>query len=105
MYDNRFTKLELGQTVVYNISGEVAKGRIVKLAEPVDTETKFGRRRLAKPVIHVELFHHAAGKTPGHISKVTNETNVLVLLEDDAPCSCIDRECVFCGQKRKVHKL
>lgn len=68
MYDNRGTELQVGQYVAYNISGQVAKGRIVSLRESYQRQD-----------IRIKLLHRAAGMYPDHISKVTNDRAVLVL--------------------------
>jgi hypothetical protein len=80
--DNRGTVLEVGQEVAYNMSGEVAKGRIKSI--------KLGSKHWQKPdrwhpdgipVIEVELVHPTAGKQPGWVSKVQNNRNLLVIFE------------------------
>lgn len=77
MIDNRGTELQVGQEVVYNISGQVAKGRIL------GTDKRW-RRSYHTPCVHVELLHSAAGAPAGHVSKVRNPTSVLVLLEGES---------------------
>jgi hypothetical protein len=74
MTDNRDVELEVGQRVAFNLSGQIAKGEIVKIAPP-----RFNQKRS----IHVSLIHRAAGHNAGHISKVTNEKNVLVLRDHE----------------------
>lgn len=83
--DNRNTELEVGQTVAYNLSGQIAKGRIIGL--------KLGGNYYQKPnhwnpdghpTVEIELLHDAAGKQAGWVSKVQNEKNVLVIVEVDA---------------------
>lgn len=87
MTDNRGTELKIGQEVVCNVSGEVAKGRLVEIKKSSSAY---------KPIIfHVELAHSAAGNKKGHISKITNSRNLLVLLDEDpmTPVTCPN-----CGQ-------
>lgn len=70
--DNRGTAIKVGQEVVCNVSGQVAKGTIEKVVD--------GYRYNGPSVtIHVKLAHSAAGKPAGHISKIAHPRNVLVL--------------------------
>ena len=76
--DNRGTEIQTGQIVAYNISGQVALGRISEVTRSY---------RYSSPgwTIRVELLHAAAGKHSGHYSTVRNPLNLLVLLKGDAP--------------------
>lgn len=76
LQDQRGTILAVGQEVAYNMSGTVAKGRIVR-AEP-------GKGLYGKANIHVRLEHAACGKAIGHVSKITRPENVLVMLVNGA---------------------
>lgn len=76
LHDQRGTPLTPGAEVAYNMSGTVAKGRIIK-AEP-------GKGSYGKANIHISLEHPACGKPAGHISKVSRPENVLVMLVNDA---------------------
>lgn len=78
MKDNRGTELEVGQEVVYNLSGQVAKGKIVSVGDDL---SRYGHRSRIK----IELLHKAAGMAPGHISTVTNPLNVLALQPGTCP--------------------
>lgn len=83
MTDNRGTELRVGQEVAYNISGQVAKGKIISLIGG-------GASIAVKMKIKVKLLHTAAGMPMGHVSTVTNERNVLVLQ--------VATTCPHCGQ-------
>lgn len=76
MIDNRGTELKVGQEVAYNFSGEIAKGIIVDL-KVKKTGSSWGNPNRAD--IRVELIHSLGRYRKGHISKVSNERNVLVL--------------------------
>lgn len=74
--DTRNTPIRPGLNVAYNISGEVAAGRVLSIA------AKPNPRQWGRPWLYtfkVELQHSAAGKGRGHVSKVTNAHNLLVL--------------------------
>lgn len=73
MLDNRGMRLEVGQLVAFNISGQVARGEITKLST----------------TIKIRLEHNAAGMPPGHISTLKNSRSVLVL-EGQAKGYCAD---------------
>lgn len=75
--DNRGAVIEMGQRVAYNLSGQVALGQV----RSVGVSHRYSR---VGPLIKVELLHDAAGQHAGHISKVTNEKNLLVLRPHDA---------------------
>lgn len=84
MTDNRGTPLKVGDRVAYNISGEVAVGKILRLVQGKYEASGYGWMRcVKKPLIEVQLEHRAAGQPAGHISKVRHETNVIVLKEDE----------------------
>lgn len=74
--DNRGTEVKLKQTVALNVSGQVGLGEVVAI-----TST----RRYGRPgwLIRVRLKHSIAGQSAGHISKVTDPLNLLVLRPDD----------------------
>lgn len=76
MIDNRDTEIHEGDTVAFNISGQVAVGEIVALTKA----SRYGR-----PItkIEVRLDHKAAGHPAGHISTVTNPRNVIVLKDKE----------------------
>lgn len=75
--DNRSTPVQEGQRVAFNLSGQVALGEVLAVVPG----TRYGR-----PVhtIHVELLHEAAGMFTGHISKIRDPLNLLVLKPGDA---------------------
>jgi hypothetical protein len=77
--DNRNVPITPGCTVAYNLSGELAAGRV----ESVTPSKRYGKtedyRGEPYVTIKVRLSHRAAGFHPGHLSKVTNPHNVLVL--------------------------
>ena len=75
--DNRGTPITSGQTVAYNLSGEVALGDIIAVGESY-------RSWGIEPLIKVRLAHSAGGHPAGHVSKVRNAKNVLVLKPGDA---------------------
>lgn len=77
MTDNRGTELRIGQRVAYNLSGELACGEITDLIE--GTPGRYDGHYEKWPMIKVKLAHRAAGFPAGHISKVRNPKNVLVL--------------------------
>lgn len=69
--DARGTEFEPGAIVAYNLSGDVALGRILEI-------TSTGRLR-------IELLHDAAGLYAGHLSEVRRLRSALVLLKGDTP--------------------
>jgi hypothetical protein len=73
MKDNRGTEITPGVTVVYNICGQVAKGVVLKVHPRATgyTATK----------VEVVLCHNAAGYRKGHVSKLKNPLNLLVVNE------------------------
>jgi hypothetical protein len=75
--DNRGALLEPGVTVAYNLSGEVAVGRLLD----VRLTGKTGFRGAPLAVFRVELAHAAAGQAAGHVSKVKDHHNLLVIRE------------------------
>lgn len=80
LVDNRGERLTVGDDVAFNLSGQIAKGRIVKMPERFGF-TQWGYYR-GSP-IHVRLLHDAVGMRAGHVSKITNPRNLLVIHEDD----------------------
>lgn len=83
--DNRGTVLEVGLPVAYNLGGQIAKG-LIQSVQP-------GKQYWQKPnqwsedglaTIKVELLHDAAGYKAGHVSKVQNQKNLLVLLTNES---------------------
>jgi hypothetical protein len=64
--------LEPGADVVYNLSGDVVQGQIVKAPGAADP-----KRRAS--VFHIELLHNAAGMREGHISKVWWPRSIMVI--------------------------
>ena len=83
--DNRGTLLEVGLPVAYNLSGQIAKG-LIQSVQPGkqywQKPNKWDKQGLA--TVKVELLHDAAGYKAGHVSKVQNQRNLLVLLTDEA---------------------
>lgn len=90
MFDNRGTKLEIGQKIAYNISGEIAFGEIVGIEEnrtkAVIKATGFGRVKAIEiptnPIIKIKRLDNTF--VGAKLSKVTNSKNLLVLTEYDA---------------------
>lgn len=80
--DNQKTTLEVGQEVAYNLSGQIAKGRIKTISAKPKPNPRVSWAPL-KIQIEIELLHRAAGHLVGHISKVTSEHNVLVLKQGE----------------------
>lgn len=76
--DTRNEQIELGSEVAYNLSGQVAKGVVIKLPKQVGM-SRWGHYNGGP--IHVELLHDAAGMKAGHVSKVRNPLNMLVIEE------------------------
>ena len=83
MRDNRGTELAVGQLVAYNLSGQIAKGRILSCGRE-RRERAGGGWTYNKDTIKVELLHRAAGMWPGHVSTVRSSVNVLVLLDGES---------------------
>lgn len=82
--DNRGTGLEVGQEVAYNLSGEIAKGRIKSIKPGKQYWQKPDKwKPFGLPTVEVELLHNAAGHPAGKISKVNNSKNLLVLLDGE----------------------
>ena len=73
LFDNQGREIVPGLEVAFNISGQLARGRVVEI-KPSGSYYK-------KANIKIHLLHKAAGKREGHISTVTNPLNVLVLEE------------------------
>lgn len=71
--DNRGAEITPGATVAYNISGQVAKGVVLKV-HPRATGHSATK-------LEVVLCHSAAGKRKGHVSKLKNALGVLVVDE------------------------
>lgn len=75
--DNRGTPLQIGCHVAYNLSGQIAKGKITD----IKTVFRYGKPR---PEIKVSLLHRAAGHPPGITSTITSPKNLLILFGTEA---------------------
>lgn len=77
--DNRGTILEVGQEVAYNLSGEIAHGKIIEIRTKVvrngRTHSWSGQPNVEIKVKVLNHRHHHHD----HISKVTSNYNVLVI--------------------------
>jgi hypothetical protein len=76
--DNLGATVEAGVTVAFNLSGQIAKGQ-VESVRCRDRLIIWGPGVVYDWTIRVKLLHDAAGKPAGHVSKVTDPRNVLVL--------------------------
>ncbi len=74
--DNRGKLVEPGAKVAFNLSGQLAAGEIVSVRATPNVHA-WGASH--KWTIRVRLTHQASGFWPGHVSKVTDPRNVLVL--------------------------
>jgi hypothetical protein len=75
--DNRGTKIEVGQKVAYNLSGQVSLGEIVNIV-PGDPNNYYKRCVIeVRPLLKNDLKFHAKP------SKVRSPFNVLVLLDNE----------------------
>lgn len=75
--DNRGHFLVVGDTVAYNLSGEVAVGELVNITEG----TKYGKPHT---YYHVKLTHghgYYARQEPARISKINSSKNLLAIHE------------------------
>ncbi len=84
--DNRGTEIAVGQEVAYNMSGEVCKGRIVKIIPKTKrTGAAWDRERVQ---IQVELIEGRDGyhglERKGWVSKVNSPKNLLVLRSNES---------------------
>ena len=65
--DNRGVEPKIGDTVVCNVSGQLAAGMLV------------GKGRRMRGPYSVELYHRAAGMPAGHVSKIQDVRSLLVI--------------------------
>jgi hypothetical protein len=70
------SRIALGDTVVYNLSGNLAIGKIVRIENKV--VTRWGRARLLWR-IYIEYVSSSMGFPSGHISIITNTEGVYKL--------------------------
>jgi hypothetical protein len=73
--DNRGTELEIGQTVVFNFSGEMGIGTIIKL----DTRPSRRYDSMSETITIERTF--PSGWSSNKISKVKSSKNVMVIFE------------------------
>jgi len=76
MKDARGTEIEVGQTVAFNFSGEIAVGVIERIAP----SKRYGHE---DTVFHVRRITHT-GHWAKPVSRVTRPQNLLVLFENNA---------------------
>jgi len=73
--DNRGIIIEEGMRVAFNLSGELAMGRVQRISEG----TRYGKPHTN---YFVELEHDAVGKSAGEVSKINNSRNLLAIREE-----------------------
>lgn len=82
--DRRGHRLEVGDKVAYNQSGEVAHGELVKIAHTRPTRTWFsgGYKLMAQPVFHVRcLDPNNPGYRNTDVSRVRRSRNLMAIHE------------------------
>ena len=81
MKDNRGTEIEIGQTVVYNFSGEIAIGKLEKITE---------RKRYGYTYNEFHIRRQSPkGSWTKDVSKVTRPENLMVIFEDLCLCGAV----------------
>lgn len=76
LIDHRGTKIEVGSTVAYNLSGEVATGVVLSAAPAIKDGWMYKKRA------NIQIRVTAPKKRKGGLSVVKSPKNVLVIFED-----------------------
>lgn len=78
--DNRGTPIKTGDKVAYNLSGQIACGKVISVSPAIRNDRGYGYKQRAMIKVQMEFPKYPAGA----ISKVRDPKNVMVIFEDSA---------------------